>query len=396
VSDWARPRKQARGFWRNLLWSLIWPKRGHRIAPTLSGTILVALAFGIGTAAYNSANNILFITLSFLLACFIFSGVLAWINLRGVTWEMEVDRPLRVGRASSVYLRLRNRKTFVPTYALWFEFSLTEGADDRARPESTLTGKGIDFKAILAKASRGSASGTAHLKTRLDPSGSAQVDWTLVPPGRGRKRVALNGVGSLFPFGFLRKLTGAQIEKEVIVWPAPADYQWASGRSSLALAGERRRARVGSGGEFIALRRYESGDSHRLIHWKASARTGKLLVRQFSEEASEAYSIRVGTDARTWSRPDQFELMLGMASAMAEDLFRSGRLSSGAINGEPLRPLRRLADLEGFLDRIACLEPEPVPGIGDPFGRVRNQITFAPEGARGVCAHVDGLKAAAA
>src|SRR4051812_33921469 len=52
--------------WQGLLWRLVFPKRRHRIALTIPGLFLMALALGIGTAAYNTASNILFITLSLL------------------------------------------------------------------------------------------------------------------------------------------------------------------------------------------------------------------------------------------------------------------------------------------------------------------------------------------
>ena len=70
--------------------------------------------------------------------------------------------------------------------------------------------------------------------------------------------------------------------------------------------------------------------------------------------------------------------------------------------GHPL-VIRRVRDLESFLDRLAVLEL--------PRGRIqaghsqkptrwprtrRNVITFAPEGAQGVAAYVDGEKTATA
>ena len=84
-------------FWRRLLWALVFPRNRQRIQPTISGTMLIALSLGIGSAAYNSANNILFITLALLLACLVFSGVLAWLNLRGVAWRLQLEPPWRAG-----------------------------------------------------------------------------------------------------------------------------------------------------------------------------------------------------------------------------------------------------------------------------------------------------------
>src|SRR5471032_2456840 len=139
----ARSRARSKFTWNALLWSLVYPQRAHRILPTASGVLLIGLSFGIGTAAYNAASNILFITLSLLLACLILSGVLSWLNLRGVAWRLRLAPPLRAGHAATVALELRNGKNFLPTYGLWFELATRVVATGEQRAESTWTAKNI-------------------------------------------------------------------------------------------------------------------------------------------------------------------------------------------------------------------------------------------------------------
>ncbi len=390
-----------RRFWRRVLWGLLWPRRQQRIQPTVSGLVLIGLSLGIGTAAYNSASNILFIALSLLLACLILSGVLTWLNLRHVDWQLEVRPPLRAGQETEVGLLLRNGKRFLPTYALWFEFAA--GPIERgepARPESTITGRGIDVWAILAKAGEVAAEGTVHLRTRLDPGSEARLDWAFTPARRGLLKIELQGVGSLFPFGFLKKLTGTDLFREVPVWPASVEYRRFPGAGPRRPAGDLQQARAGNEGDVIALRRYEAGDSHKLIHWKASARTGRLLIRQFSAQSVEACSLWLRTDAALWTRPEQFELLVSFAATLAQDLFREGRLQSAAIDGNPRAPMRRVADLESFLDRLAEVRPmaDGTAGAGaaSEAGRGHfNLLTFEPDGTRGVAALLNGTKTAA-
>jgi uncharacterized protein (DUF58 family) len=159
--------------------------------------------------------------------------------------------------------------------------------------------------------------------------------------------------------------------------------------------GGERVARAGTGADLLALRRYNTGDSHRMIHWKASARMGTLLVRQMAAESVEGYSLWLRTDAATWTRAEQFELLIKFAATVAEDFFRSGKLVMAAIDAEPPMPMRRLRDLELLLDRLAVAHPLPeVPATGDLVAAKQNVMTFAPDGARGVAAYVDGQKAA--
>ncbi len=388
-------------FWRRALWGLIWPKRRERIQATISGAVLIGLALGIGTAAYNSSSNILFIALSLLLACLILSGVLSWLNLRGVSWQLEIQPPLRAGQEAEVGLLLRNAKRFIPTYALWFEFAASPfEKGEPARPETTLTARGIDVWAALARVEAAASGGSVHLRARLDPGAEARLDWTFTPARRGLYRIELRSVGSLFPFGFLRKLSGTDLRREVHVWPAPVDYRRFSGAGPRRHSGDLQLARAGNEGEMIALRHYESGDSHRLIHWKASARKGSLLIRQFSAQNSEACSIWLRTDSETWPRPEQFELMLGFAATLALDLFHAGHLQAAAIDAAAPVQMRRVADLESFLDRLSEAVAAPAPNGGPERpaagGRSRGDLlTFAPEGTRGVASFINGIKTAA-
>jgi uncharacterized protein (DUF58 family) len=397
-----------------LLWSLVWPQRAHRIVPTPSGLILIGLALGIGTAAYNSSSNILFITLSLLLACLILSGVLSWINLRGIGWRLRLAPPLRAGQEASVALELRNDKKFLPTYGLWFELEARAVVDMRDhKPESTWSGRDLDVRKILAQADAAAMRRQLALRTRLDPGGESRLEWVFKPEQRGALRVELASVGSLFPFGFLKKSIGTELRAEVIVWPAPVEYRRHAVTTLRRPAGGERVSRAGAGGDLLALRRYESGDSHRLIHWKASARTRTLLVRQFSAESAEGFSLWLRTEEAVWPRPEQFELLVSFCATLAEDLFRAGRLTSVALDHEPPASVRRVADLEAFLDKLAMVRPQnvggaapapregesPPPGEGTaPTLRItkQNVMTFAPDGARGVAAYVDGKKAASA
>jgi uncharacterized protein (DUF58 family) len=407
TDDWhgpGAPDRRRRGFrWSTLLWSLVFPQRGHRILPTFSGTILIALSLGIGTAAYNSSNNILFIALSLLLTCLILSGVLSWFNLAGVAWRLQLPPPLRVGQEAVVGLELRNAKKFLPTYGLWF--NLAARAVDHGAPapaESTLTARGSDVRAAWAKADEVAARGRLALRGRLDPLGGLRLEWPLKPARRGELRVELEGVGSLFPFGFLKKQIGTEVQVSAMVWPAPVEYRrFADATARRPETGERA-TRAGNGGDLLSLRRYAPGDSHRLIHWKASARTQQLLVRQFSAESIERFSLWLRTDASVWTRPEQFELLVSFAATLAEDLFRAGRLMTVAINGDAPVPVRRVRDIELFLDRLAAVDLVSDSGnvmaanaTGVPTIR-KNILTFMPDGARGVAAYVDGEKTASA
>ena len=251
-ADWSVPGRRhsrVRFTWSGLLWSLVVPQRGQRIVPTVPGVVLIGLSFGIGTAAYNSASNILFITLALLLTCLILSGVLSWLNVRGLRWRLQLAPPLRAGHDTVIALELRNGKRVLPTYGLWFEF-VARPADDprRRKAESTVTARGGDVRAVLAQAEASERRGRVPLAGRLDPLGEGRVEWVFKPVQRGRLRVELASLGSLFPFGFLRKDLGTDLAADVVVWPAPVEYRRHTVATARRTAGGERVARAGTGG----------------------------------------------------------------------------------------------------------------------------------------------------
>ncbi|MFI5337907.1 MAG: DUF58 domain-containing protein, partial [Opitutales bacterium] len=393
---------------------------------TLPGVFLVGLAVGIGTAAYNTGSNILFVTLSLLLACLLLSGLMSWFNFMGVRWRLRPSGPWRAGRETFLTVEVANGKRWLPTYGLWFDFLLTPRP-----PAAPANAPEPRVREVLAAYEKSQVRGRLHLRERLEAKGAAALDWVVRPERRGAAVVELAGVGSFFPFGFLRKSIGTGLRQRVRVWPAAVEYRWRGAAVAAGGAAGRRSARAGTGEDLLALRKYAQGDSHRLIHWKASARLGTLMVRQFANESLDGYSLRLDTPAAVWTRPEQFELLCGFAGSLAEDLFAAGRLQSVALNGVPFQTTRHVRDIEAFLDELALLQPAdtmvdrvPIPAGFFPRGEdtptadglnaeggggqtplpaaaatrspTRNLITFAPEGARGVTAHVDGIPTASA
>ena len=397
AADWqgpgARDRRHRVFSWHALLWSLVFPPKRHRISPTVPGLFLMVLAMGIGTAAYNTASNILFITLSLLLACLLLSGLLSWFNFMGVCWRIRPLGPWRAGHETLVAVEVQNRKAWLPSYGLWFEL-LTQ---PRRPPPGAKDEKDMKVREILAAIEKLVTRGRVFMRERLEAQGETALEWGVKPAQRGEAVVELSAVGSLFPFGFLKKNIGVAQRHPVLVWPAQVEYQWSGAVAAHAGSSGRRTARAGTGDDLLALRKYERGDSHRLIHWKASARLGQLMLRQFAAESHDGFLLRLDTPADLWSRPEQFELLCSFAATMAEDLYAAGRLRGVSVNGGPVIDTRRLRDVEAFLDELARLEPVAEPEAANGESRTtKNVITFAPEGARGVAAYVDGHQTATA
>ncbi len=353
------------GFLRTMV-ALVIPPKGQKVTPTRAGIIFILVALGIGVAAYNTSSNILFIALSLLLSTIIVSGLLSWLNFRGAAWRVSLHPPFRAGETAVVGLEVLNHKRVLPTYSLGFDFKTSGGAK-----------------------------GKLILRSRLDPGSKRRMEWHFRPARRGRELVEMSGVSSQFPFGFLQKRFGGRIAQEVHVWPPRVAYE---ARFTCLFAPESSGEvfnRAGSGAEFVNLRDYQRGDSVRQVHWKATARQGRLMVRQPLAEHQIGFWLHLETSSAIWRRPEQFEKLCGFAAALAEDLFREQRLVGAIVNDDAPMPIRRMADLELLLDQISVLEPidrhQPGRSLPSP-----NIIRFEPALPDGIHAFVRGQKAASA
>ena len=351
--DWSEPGftlPQSR--FRNILRvlkQLIRPLKGDKTLPTSVGLILIGLSLAIGIAAYNTSSNILFMTLSLLLSCLILSGVLAWMNLHGTRWKLAVAPRIRAGQSTSLSVDMVNTKTILPTYSLCFELKVLHA--DKSHQMCQQEG--------------------------LDPGERTRLVWRYTPSRHGSETIAITRLESLYPFGFLRKILSGWQRQDIIIWPKRTRYsfqppygsQWRHQGKTILMSGH--------GPELINLRHYRPGDAMRTVHWKASARVRRLLVRETSEERQDAYMILLETPDSLWTDEVQFETLSRLAVSISEDLYTRGQLSAVAINDESARPVRRINDLHGFWDRASTVEKT------DHYTPIVNLqgatiITFAP------------------
>lgn len=100
---------------------------------------------------------------------------------------------------------------------------------------------------------------------------------------------------------------------------------------------------------FHALREYVPGDDRRSIHWRTTARTGKLMVRQFEETMRAHLLVMLSTVAADYETEDDFELAVSVAGSLAASALRDDRQVSVYTSVGELR----FPNLLGMLDRLS-------------------------------------------
>ena len=76
---------------------------------------------------------------------------------------------------------------------------------------------------------------------------------------------------------------------------------------------------------FHALRDYVPGDDRRNVHWRTTARTGRLMVRQFEETRRSSLLVLLSTRQDDYAGEEDFETAVSIACSLAMDAIQDGR-----------------------------------------------------------------------
>jgi len=85
---------------------------------------------------------------------------------------------------------------------------------------------------------------------------------------------------------------------------------------------------------FHAIREYVPGDAQRQIHWKSTAKTGTLMVRQYEETRRSRMLIALACSEDEYASPEQFELAVSAVGSLGVRGIRDGRDVNVVVGGE--------------------------------------------------------------
>jgi uncharacterized protein (DUF58 family) len=147
------------------------------------------------------------------------------------------------------------------------------------------------------------------------------VTWEETLPRRGRHRLTGVRITTRFPFGLFVKAARPALTDEVVVFPAVRPVSAESLRR-LGESGEASARRRGRGNDLYNLRGYRAGDDPRFIHWRSSAKTEGLMVREL--EADTSQNTRLVLVGRGRRGAEALERGLSEAASLAVALVRAG------------------------------------------------------------------------
>jgi len=258
---------------------------------TRTGGFFVLVTLGVGVAAINTGNNLLFLLLGMMLSVIVASGILSEAVLRRLEVRRELPDRLFGGRPALGALQLHNPTSW-PSLSVelreadveclvgplapgrldtaatpWWKFWAADGNDDR---------RGVARSYFL----------------RVEGGSTERLETAYEFPARGVYRSTKLRLVTRFPFHLFEKARDVSAEAHVEVYPEPrpATDWFAELRGGL---GDVPVGEKGRGDEYFGLREYRPGEDRRMIHWKRSAARGELIVKEHEDETSRTLRLHL-------------------------------------------------------------------------------------------------------
>lgn len=233
----------------------------------------------------------------------------------------------------------------------------------------------------------GAATALFHLP-RMKPQ-DVHEDLFTIPTSR-RAVITVGPVRSVRadPFQLLRRQVMWTDPSDLFVHPRTTNLDGPAAGFLKDLEGLTTKDLSSSDIAFHALRDYVPGDDRRHIHWKTTARTGKLMVRQFEETRRSHMAVALSVNTDEYEREDDLELAISVSASLGRQAIKENRELSILTQRGPIRceTGRNLLDdmtrLSGYNRRgnsvdLARSLPDMVPNASVVFLVVGSRVTPA-------------------
>ena len=244
------------------------------IEPTSGGGVFLVIIIVVGFAAWNTGNNLLFLVFSLLFSTLFVGWMAARTSLRDLTVSARFPDHIFAAEAAPVIVTLRNRKRALPSFSV-----LVEARGPSSEVEQNAKRRPRHIKRLLAYFSY------------VPHHAAAEQRVEQLFPKRGHVLIDGFELSTRFPFGFFRRRRRLRARNvDIIVYPKPEVIS-----DELHLlpmyAGRMPSLRRGAGHDLFSMRDYQPQDDLRHIDWKATARSRRLTVREFTSEDERRITI---------------------------------------------------------------------------------------------------------
>ncbi|MCC7540334.1 MAG: DUF58 domain-containing protein [Deltaproteobacteria bacterium] len=333
--------------------------RARSLRMTREGKWFVGITLGVGFAAVNTGNNLIYLMLGLMLSLIIVSGVLSELTLRRVKVRRQLPARAFADQETLVEIVLTNQKRFVPSLSLEVE-DIAKGV---------VTERRCYF-------------------LKVAPGGTQVAAYRRRPRRRGLLELTSFRLATRYPFGLFEKSRHVESSSELVIFPAlvPTVPMPVPG-PVLDDAGHD--VTFGQGAGIAGLREHRVGDDARDVHWPKSTALGRWVVRERERDARHRVLLRLdrakpaGLDEigeRAWAAG--FEHAVSTTASTAAMLLRRG-IGVGVVTrgaSSPMLPPSTAPDpLWRFLALLEPIDASSAPPMPKAQGHVIDIPVIARE-----------------
>ena len=227
---------------------------------TREGLGFILLLFGVGLGAINTGNNLLYLVLAMCCSFIAVSGVLSELSFKKLSVEANGPAHIYCNETGTLDFKITNNKVWAPSFSIRILLP-SDGRCSLEQPPYFFfipTGVTLEKSALF--------------------SGNK----------RGPLQITSCRLATSFPFGFYYKTKTIPLSIDMVIFPAlhpvqlpPKNESRQEGEGTLQTRGE----------ELYAVREFRPGDTLSSVHWKSSAKTGNLRVKEFQSTNEQSYTI---------------------------------------------------------------------------------------------------------
>jgi uncharacterized protein (DUF58 family) len=204
-------------------------------------------------------------------------------------------------------------------------------------------------------------------------------------PLRGHYRLGPLVLQGSDAVGLFTRSVEAGRAAEVLVYPRPLPLPkvYLRGLSSYRLSELRTAPLAGATQEFYGIRPYQYGDDLRRIHWKSTARTGRLAIKEYEHRVSTAATIVLDLHRqahRGSGAQSTLEYAVTIAASLARHVVDSGNSLSLISTGAErfLLPMERGEhQLHKALEHLAVVKADGTADFASALGTRLGEIPAA-------------------
>lgn len=322
--------------------------RTHGFVIERGGVLYLLITLLFLAVAQVAQANLLYWAFGLMIGALAVSVAWSWLTVRALEVERLTPMYAVAGEAAVLRYRVVNRHRWLPVFGVVVRETWGEER------------KGWLHAGPVAESPARLGGRPTGWVMHIGAGQAAHMELPCVPLRRGPLVFTTVELSVSFPFGVMGRWVRLPREATVLVYPRlrRVTVAWLTRAVGARQEGGRPNNRPGGNEDFYGLREHRPGDGLRLIHWRRTARTGRVVSREMTHASPPRAMIAL--DLRNGFDTEQVERAISLTASLVCDAHMQGCRVGLVVMGASCRvfPLHHGASHRTrILEALSTLEP---------------------------------------